>query len=744
MEWTAKFITPAIAEGSAVQAFRGQLALNRSPEQVASATLRYSAKGVIDVQINGRPVSDEVLAPGWSSYEWRMRYSEVDVTSLITEHDVEVIARVADGWYHGRLAWAGGRAVYGDRREAIVQLTVDYRDGSQQVLGTDSSWRCSPTDVLQADLYDGETIDARLRTGDREWAEVSESSSGIELLERSRVPAVTRTEVRTPVRTWQHEGSVLVDFGQNLVGWTKLTIEGPRGRRIRVRHAEVLEGSALATRPLRSALATDEFILSGAPDDFEPAFTLHGFRYIAINGCTADVTLSQIEAVVVGSNLTRTGWFESSSEELNRLHENVVWSTRGNFVSVPTDCPQRDERLGWTGDIAVFAPTAAYLFDTSAFLADWLRDVRIEQAHQHGVVPWVVPDVLKYPKVRGKLQLTGPTAIWSDAIIWVPWALWMTSGDPSVIDENLDAMVLHLRTVQNQLSDRGVWEGTVQFGDWLDPDAPDDQPGLAKADPDVVSTAVLYRSSMLASRMAEAVARHDVARELADLGRGVLAAFGEAYISRTPFRLQSDCATVYALAIAFDMLDRDDLAAAGARLDQLVVDNGYRISTGFAGTPFILDALTSTGHVETAARLLFERQRPSWLYPVSMGATTVWERWDSLLPDGSVNPGQMTSFNHYALGAVATWLHESLAGISAAEPGYGRIRFAPVFAEQVEWAAARVVTARGEAGIRWERVGASITLELDVPPGCSAVLCLRGHGDRELGPGHHRIVVEPG
>jgi len=743
MEWTAKFITPATVDAQGVQAFRGRLRLDRHPDEITSAVLRYSAKGIIDVRLNGLAVSDEVLAPGWSSYEWRLRYSEVDVTSLIAGADVELVARVADGWYRGRLAWAGGRAVYGDRLEAIVQLTVAYGDGSYQVLGTDSTWRCAPSDVVRADLYDGETIDARLRTADTVWAEVVESSSGIELLERSRVPAVKRTEVRAPVRTWNHGGSVMVDFGQNLVGWTRLTIEGARGQRISVRHAEVLEGGTLATRPLRSAIATDEFVLSGDRDEFEPTFTLHGFRYIAIDGCTPDVTISTIAAVVVGSDLTRSGWFDSSSDELNRLHENVVWSTRGNFVSVPTDCPQRDERLGWTGDIAVFAPTAAYLFDTSEFLSDWLRDVRCEQADQDGVVPWVVPDVLKYPAVRGALELTGPTAIWSDAIIWVPWALWMAHGDRTVIDENLGAMVDHLRAVQAQIGDRGVWEGTVQFGDWLDPDAPDDRPGQAKADPDVVSTAVLYRSSMLASHMAHAVGEDAVARDLADLGRSVLAAFHEAYLSRMPFRIQSDCATVYALAIASVMLDDDDRAAAGARLDELVIDNGYRISTGFAGTPFILDALTSTGHADTAARLLFQRERPSWLYPVSMGATTVWERWDSLLPDGSVNPGQMTSFNHYALGAVATWMHESLAGISAAEPGYRRIRFAPVFAEQLDWAAARVVTASGDASIRWERAGASVTVDLEVPRDSSAVLCVPGRGDRELGPGHHRIVVEP-
>ncbi|MGX5682281.1 family 78 glycoside hydrolase catalytic domain [Schumannella luteola] len=741
MEWTATFIAPA-ADIVGAPSFRGQFVLSRGADEIRSATLRYSAKGIVEVQLNGHAVSDEVLAPGWTSYEWRLRYSEVDVTPLITEPEVVITAMVADGWYRGRLAWRGARRVYGDRPEAIIQLTVVYRDGTEEVLGTDSTWTCAPSEVTRADLYDGQTIDARLRSDTaREWTAVIESTDGRDLLVPSQSPVVRRTGTLGPVRTWHEDGITMVDFGQNLVGWLKLVIEGPAGQVIRVRHAEVLEGAALATRPLRSALATDEFILSGGRDEFEPTFTLHGFRYVAIEGCSADVTLSDITAVVVGSALTRTGWFESSSAELNRLHENVVWSTRGNFVSIPTDCPQRDERLGWTGDIAVFASTASFLFDSSAFLADWLGDVRTEQAAQNGIVPWVVPDVLKYPAVRGDLELTGPTAVWSDAIVWVPWALWMTRGDSRIIRENLDAMLAHLRAVESALSDRGVWEGGFQFGDWLDPDAPDDKPGLAKANPDVVATAVLYHSSALVSRMATAVGDAAAAGYASELADGTLAAFHDAYVTVDPVRIVSDCATVYALAIAFDMLEGDAREEAGDRLAELVAEAGYRISTGFAGTPFILEALTSTGHGDTATRLLFQRERPSWLYPVSMGATTVWERWDSLLPDGSVNPGQMTSFNHYALGAVASWLHGRLAGISPAEPGYSRIRFAPLFAEQLDHAGARITTTRGEASIRWERVDDSIVIDLEVPAGATGVLCVPGHDDREVGPGSHRVTV---
>ena len=480
-------------------------------------------------------------------------------------------------------------------------------------------------------------------------------------------PPVVRHETRRPERVWHSpSGRTLVDFGQNLVGWVRFTTQGPSGAEIRIRHAEVLEDGELGVRPLRDAQATDRFILSGGVDSFEPTFTFHGFRYVEVTG---PLDPEALEAVVVHSDLRRTGTFECSDPLLTQLHRNVVWGLRGNFLDVPTDCPQRNERLGWTGDLAVFAPSAAYLYDVSSFLEDWLVDLDLEQQHADGMVPFVVPDVLKLMPHPVGLPPVDTAAVWSDAAVWVPWALYQAYGDPAVLERQYDSMCAHVRRVASKVSPSGVWDQGFQFGDWLDPDAPPDEPWRAKADPGVVATACLYRSTRMLAEVSS-VLGHD-ASEFAALADRTREAFVAAYVSEDG-TVQSDCTTAYTLAIVFDLLSPELEALAGDRLAELVVKSGHRISTGFAGTPYICEALARTGHLDDAYGLLLQRECPSWLYPVTMGATTVWERWDSMLPDGSINPGEMTSFNHYALGAVADWIHRTVAGIAPLEPGYGR------------------------------------------------------------------------
>ncbi len=378
----------------------------------------------------------------------------------------------------------------------------------------------------------------------------------------------------------------------------------------------------------------------------------------------------------VGSDLPRTGTFASSHELLNTFHENVVRGMQGNFLSVPTDCPQRDERLGWTGDIAAFAPTASYLFDTRAFLGDWLRDVWLEQQHADGVIPFVVPDVLKYSPAED-FGTPDATAVWSDAGVWVPWTLYQAYGDTAVLEEQFPSMAAHLRRIRDHLSPEDLWDTVFQFGDWLDPDAPPEDPAAAKADKGVVATICAYRSATIAADAAELLGGHEAeASEFRELASRLQAGFRTHYL-QDDGRILSDCTTVYTLAIVFGILTEQERASAGDRLSALVERSGYRISTGFAGTPFITDALTQTGHVDDAYRLLLQTECPSWLYPVTMGATTVWERWDSMLPDGTINPGQMTSFNHYALGAVADWMHRVVGGLAPLEPGYASVLVAP-------------------------------------------------------------------
>jgi alpha-L-rhamnosidase len=732
---------------------RTQFALDDSHGAVTSAKLAVSSLGIFEAFLNGRAAGRDVLSPGWSSYEWRLRYRMYDVTELVEPVTVLGIS-LGNGWSRGRLGWNGNRAFYGDRLAVIAQLELTFADGHRQRVSTGEMWRAGPSATLANDLYDGQTIDARL--ADDTWMHPGAAPPGwvgVEALEfdTSRLtpyigPPVVRHEALRPVKIWSSpSGRTLVDFGQNLVGWLRLAVQGEAGTEITVRHGEVLEHGELGVRPLRSAQATDRFILSGGPDRFEPTKTFHGFRYAEITGWPGELTPDALtpgalEAVVVHSDMRRTGHFACSDPMINQLHQNVTWGMRGNFLDVPTDCPQRDERLGWTGDLAVFAPSATYLYDAGAFLRDWLRDLAAEQAARDGLVPLVVPDVLKYETGPSAFPHPDATAIWSDAAVWVPWALWQAYGDLGVLEDQYASMAAHARRVESLLSPSGLWDAGLQLGDWLDPQAPPGDPFKAKADSHVVATACCYRTACTVADTAELLGRANDARYFRRLAGRVRAAFNEHYVDQSG-TVRSDCATVYALAITFGLLDDVMTARAGDRLSALVRQNDYRISTGFAGTPYVTDALTQTGYLDDAYRLLLERGCPSWLYPVTMGATTIWERWDSMLPDGTINPGQMTSFNHYALGAVADWIHRTVGGIAPLEPGYATVLIAPQPGGGLTWARASLETSRGLVEVHWRQTGEDLTVEAAVPAGVTGVLRLPGQPDREIADGRHTITI---
>ncbi|HEY5880778.1 MAG TPA: family 78 glycoside hydrolase catalytic domain [Nakamurella sp.] len=736
VQWAAQMIG-SDEEFHGAPMLRGETTLERGHGAVVHATLLATARGVFTASINGTQVSGDVLSPGWSSFEWRLRYRSYDVTDLVRAADGPVVLglELGNGWFRGRLGWTGKSAVYGSELAGLAQLEVVYEDGHRQVWGTDESWWAGPSAVLENDLYDGQTIDARLRAsswqqpgfGANEWVGVHPVDYDPDTLTPYIGPPMRRQLELPAQRVWTSPGGhTLVDFGQNLVGWVRFEVTGPSGSTITIKYAEVLEHDELGTRPLRSARATDRFILSGGVDRFEPTLTFHGFRYAQVEGWPGELTPESLTAIVVHSDFPRTGHFECSDDMLNQLHRNVVWGTRGNFVDVPTDCPQRDERLGWTGDIAVFAPTAAFLFDVKDFLRDWQADLMAEQLAAAGRVPYVIPDPLKYDPKPFEDWPQESTAIWADAAVWVPWALWQAYADPQVLVESIDSMRDHLRRVESLLSDTGLWDTGFQFGDWLDPDAPPNRPEEAKADPGVVATACLYRSATIAAQAAIIVDRPDDAEYFRALADRTRIAFTKHYVADGG-RIRSDSVTVYALAIHFDLLNEDSRDAAGLRLAELVAANGFRIATGFAGTPYVADALTATGHLDHAYALLQERQCPSWLYSVSMGATTIWERWDSMLPDGTINAGEMTSFNHYALGAIADWMHHTIGGLAPAEPGYRRIRVAPRPGGGLTWARTSLDTPQGIVTVVWrqEPTGA-LDVDITLPEGVSADVELPG------------------
>jgi alpha-L-rhamnosidase len=749
-DWRARFVTPDWDEDTSrpqpCPLLRREFDVRAG---VTAARLYVSALGVYEVEINGALAGDHVLAPGWTSYRHRLRYQTFDVTGLLREGSNAIGAILGDGWYRGRLGWGGGRRnVYGDRLALLAQLEIAYADGSTDRIVTDEAWRAARGPILASDLYDGETYDARLeRPG---WSAPgfdlpqADDWHGVRLLDRDLAtlvapagPPVRRIEPRKPVEiSTSPSGREILDFGQNLVGRLRLTVRGPAGQTITLRHAEVLENGELATRPLRFARATDQYTLRGdGLETWEPRFTFHGFRYAEVGGWPGQLSPDDVVAVVCHSDLERTGWFECSDPLVNRLHENVVWSMRGNFLDVPTDCPQRDERLGWTGDIQAFVPTACFLYDSAGFLASWLADLAAEQ-DETGAVPFVVPNPFEGP--------LRPAAAWGDATAIVPWVLYQRYGDADLLERQFDSMRRWVDCVAEQAGERRLWDRGFQFGDWLDPSAPPDRPGDGQTDPYLVATAYFAHSAELVSSAAGILGRTGDQSRYGGLASQVRKAFADEYVSPAG-RLVSDSSTAYSLVLQFGLLsDSDQRRHAGARLAVLARNGGYRVTTGFVGTPLICDALCSVGEFEVAFRLLLQRACPSWLYPVTMGATTIWERWDSLLPDGAVNPGEMTSFNHYAFGAIADWLHRVVAGLAPAAPGYRQLAIRPHPGGGLTFARARHRTPYGIAESGWKVDGDRFELSVTIPPNARATVTLPGREAEpiEVGSGSHRWTLD--
>ncbi|NMO56229.1 family 78 glycoside hydrolase catalytic domain [Actinoplanes sp. TBRC 11911] len=729
-DWTARFVSPReiAAWGAPAPILTGTLGPIAAPQRIIHARLYITAHGLYVATLNGTRVGDEQLAPGWTAYQHRLRYQTHDVTDLVTTGTNRLEILLGNGWYRGRLGFQGKSSLYGDRLAALAQLEITLADGTVHTLATDGDWTARESTIVADDLYDGQSTDLR-RPHDAPESPVDLLDADLAVLVTPDGPPV-RAITTVPAQTITD--GTLVDFGQNLVGWVRLKVTGTAGQEITVRHAEVLENGELGTRPLRTAKATDTYVLAGTGETvLEPSLTFHGFRYAEITGA-GELRPEDVEAVVVASDLNRTGWFESSNELLNRFHENVLWGMRGNFVDVPTDCPQRDERLGWTGDIQVFSPTASFLFDSAGFLGSWLADLAAEQ-QKDGSVPYVIPDVIRRPGQA--------TAAWGDAATIVPWVLYQRYGDRDLLNRQLPSMRAWVDKMAALAGDGLLWQGGFQFGDWLDPTAPPQDPFRAKADPDVIATAHLARSAEIVGRAAEITGDDETAQTYKTLASAVRHAFAREYVTDRG-RVLGDAATTYALALQWALLPTEaQRRHAGERLADLVRTAGFRISTGFVGTPLMTDALTDAGAPEVAYRLLLQTGCPSWLYPVTMGATTVWERWDSMLPDGSINPGEMTSFNHYALGAVADWLHRRVAGLAPAEPGYRRIEVRPLPDERLTSASARHLTPYGETEVAWEREGGEFRLSVRVPVGATATVHVPGRDPVDAGPGEHHFTA---
>lgn len=751
-DWQAQLVGPGYAEGEGLHRraplLRHEFELPQLP--VRRARLRVTAHGLAEIELNGQRVGREELLPGWTPYHQRLRVHTLDVTEQLRPGRNAIGAWLADGWFRGRFGFEGGTwNIYGEHVGLFAQLEITTEAGIE-VVATGPQWRSAPGPLTRSSLYDGETYDARLHPAgwsephfdDSDWHAVRLHELDPEVLVAPDGPPVRCTQELAPVEvTRLEEGTYLLDFGQNHSGRLRLDLPATEaGHLVRLRHAEVLQDGQLYTRTLRDAAATDEVITTGAPMQWEPRFTVHGYRYAELSGWPGELAEGAVVSRVLHSDMQRTGWFRSSSTLLNRLHENVVWSLRSNFVDIPTDCPQRDERLAWTGDIQVFAPTAAFLYDVHGFLADWLRTLSAEQARLGGTAPVYAPWIPGGAFWREEQDIAG----WGDAAALTPWALFEGSADADLLARQYDGAKAWVDKVAAAAGESRLWDEGLQLGDWLDPSAPPENPLEARTDPHLVATAYFARSTEILARTAEKLGRDEDARTYAALAAEIRVAYRGRYLahsiggdSQDPLH---DTQTAHSLAIVFDLLpDPEVEERAGQRLAQLVHEGGDTISTGFAGTPVITEALSRTGQIDAAYALLLSRTSPSWLSTIDLGATTIWERWDSMLPDGTVNPGDMTSFNHYALGSVADWLHRVVAGLAPAEPGYRRIRIAPRPGGDLTSAGARHLTPYGSAAVDWELADGELTVRCTIPAGTTAEVELPGRDIFEVGPGEHEM-----
>ncbi|WP_051705085.1 family 78 glycoside hydrolase catalytic domain [Streptomyces sp. NRRL S-455] len=679
-------------------------------KEVASARVYASALGLYQLEINGRRVGDQVLAPGWTDYHKRIQSQTYDVTRLLADGDNAIGASLADGWWAGKvgLGWSGQ---YGDTPALVARMRITYTDGSVQWIETDGSWKTADGPYVKADLQDGETYDARLeqsgwsRPGfdDATWEPAASLQSRTALLVPQSDEPVRRTQV-LEARTMSEPtaGSYVYDLGQNMVGVSRLTLTGTAGQTVRIRHAEVLnKNGTLYTDNFRSAKVTDRYTFAESGTvTYEPTFTQHGFRYIEITGVDEPPALADVKGVVWGSDLPSTGTLKTSDSMLDQLVSNISWSQRGNFLSIPTDTPARDERLGWTGDISLFAPTANYLVDTRAFLSHWMTDVRNSQ-YANGDLPAVVPTP------QGQFSDSGVG--WSDVMITVPYHVWRSYGDTRILRENYTAMRKFFQFVRDSAGPDLLEPGRTTFftNDWLHLDDPTEQ--------GVLGTAYYAEDARMMAEVAEALGDEAAAADYSELSADIRSAFTKAYVDADG-TVKGNSQTGYALALGMDLISDPALVEkAGERFVAKLALTDHHLRTGFIGTPLLLPALSKIGRNDLAYTMLLHKDYPSWGYEVANGATTMWERWNSIMPDGSFGPVDMNSFNHYAYGAVGDWMFRNIGGLSAVDPGYKRSRIAPAPGGNLTQGSGSLKTVHGLLSSRWSTRDGAFDLKVTVP-----------------------------
>ena len=730
-EGRAKWITHGLGKGETASPIFTKTFTVTKP--VAKARLYATALGLYEAELNGEKVDDTYFTPGWTSYHKRLQYQTYAVNCL-REGENELRFTLGKGWYAGALGFMPTPNHYGDTTALLALLIVSYTDGTEEIVGTDESWTVSTGAIRFSELYDGETQDHTLPEtviGNAQPVDygfetlVAQENEPVRCLKR--LPVVK--EFTAP------NGEHLFDFAQNLTGWVEVKIQGKSGQKLVLRHAESLdENGNFYTGNLSFAKATDTYLLSGEAQTLRPHFSFHGFRYVCVEGLENGQSIG-LSACHLSSDLKENGSFSCSDARVNRLQQNIVWGQRDNYLDVPTDCPQRSERLGWTGDATAFTPTAVFHQNVMPFMRKWLRDLAADQDPATGMAQ-VVPDMLSDGSTGGQ----NGAAYWGDVATVVPWTLYETYGDKRVLSEQYESMKIWVDYIRRQCGDNGLWQTGFQYGDWLGLDA--ESNGLADerkgaTDDYFVANACYLWSLRIMADTARLLGFDEDAALYESLRENVLAAFRDEYVTKTG-RLVSETQTAQTLALHFGLVEEKDRAAIADRLEQNIAAHKTHLTTGFIGTPYLCLALSDNGKHELAGKLLLQEEAPGWLYEVKLGATTIWERWNSILPDGSFNPANMNSLNHYAYGSIGNWLYTRLCGLRLIEPGYRKFAVAPQFMQGVTHAKLTYESVYGEIAVAWRCEGGTITVDLSVPCNTTAQLTLPEKGETlTLGSGSY-------
>ena len=725
-DWKATWIEPGFIDtvGQSSPMFRKEFTARK---KIKSATAFITAHGLYEAQINGQRVGDAYFTPGWTSYNKRLQYQVYDVTNLLKEGNNAIGVTLGSGWYRGHLAWGSNKNIYGKDISLLLQLMITYSDGTTETILSDGGWKSTTGSIISSSIYDGETIDDRqAKTGwelpgydDSNWSDVKVGNFSKDNLIATINEPAKKHETFKPVKIiTTPKGEKVIDFGQNFVGWEMVKLKGDAGDTVTIEHAEVLdkEGNFYTTN-LRAAKATSTYILNGkGEENFEPHFTYYGFRYIKVEGVKGELNPDDFTGVAIYADMQPTGTFSTSNPLINQLQHNIIWGQKGNFLDVPTDCPQRDERLGWTGDAQVFSRTASFNMNVNNFFDKWMKDVVADQ-FPDGRIPHVVPNVLG-PDAGG-------SAGWSDVATIVPWNLYLAYGDKKILENQYESMKAWVDYIHNQSRDN-LWNTGFDFGDWLFYRPDDDNSGRAAVtDKYLIAQCFYAHSTQLLINAAKVLGKTEDVNFYTDLLKKIKEAFLKEYVTPNG-RLVSGTQTAYVLALNFDMLPQTLRKQAANRLAENIKSYDTHLTSGFLGTPYLCHVLTRFGYDSVAYKLLLQKTYPSWLYPVTMGATTIWERWDGEKPDSTFeNPG-MNSFNHYAYGAIGDWMYRKMVGIDTYEDGVGykHIKIKPHIGGGFTNASASLETYYGKVSNSWKVQDGKTIMDVDIPVNTKATIFL--------------------